>query len=260
MKLRTRCRIDMTVNQPTPMMLLMRPQSGLGQWVEAETFRLEPMVPATQFSDAAGNLCQRLTAPVGPFGVSVIHDVLVADEIDLAPGAPATPAEFLPPFALPYLLPSRYCESDKLGDLAVRVSGNALPGYDQAEAIRRHIHENFRYEYGTSNASTSAAETAANQVGVCRDFSHLGMALCRALNLPARMVVGYLHELDPMDQHAWYEVFIDGRWFTFDATQGQPRGGRVCVAYGRDAADVAFITQWGNTTLNEMKVSVERLQ
>ena len=259
MKLRTRCEIKLTVNQPTPMMLIMRPRSGEGQWIEAETYRLDPFTPATQFTDDKANLCQRLVAPVGTFTIHVMHDVVTADAIDTAAGAPPTLAQDLPDYCLPYLRPSRYCESDEMGDLAAEVTAGHTPGYDQAEAIRRYIHDTFKYQYGTSDATTSAAETAEKKIGVCRDFSHTGIALCRALNLPARMVVGYLHELDPMDQHAWYEVFIAGRWYTFDATQDEPKGGRVCVAYGRDAADVAFLSSWGDSKLERMDVGVERL-
>jgi transglutaminase-like putative cysteine protease len=249
----------MTVNEPTAMSLILRPRSGDGQWIEAETYQLDPLVPATQFTDASGNLCQRLVAQPGSFDIRVMHDVQVADEIDVDHGVVPTPPAQLPSFALPYMLPSRYCESDELLDMANEVTEGCQLGYDQADAIRAYIHGRFEYKYGTSDATTSAAETAKQKQGVCRDFSHLGIALCRALHLPARMVVGYLHELDPMDQHAWYEVFINDRWYTFDATQNQAKGGRVCVAYGRDAADVAFITQWGNATLDEMQVGVERL-
>ena len=127
-------------------------------------------------------------------------------------------------------------------------------------AIQRWVQDRVRFESNSSDGNTSAIDTLIDGVGVCRDFTHLGISLCRALNIPARMVVGYLHELDPMDLHAWFEGYVDGRWFTFDATQQQPRGNRITVAYGRDAADVAFTTQFGPMTLNEMKVWVEAAQ
>lgn len=207
-----------------------------------------------------GNLCQRVVAPEGPFSIHFSATVQTADVIDVAPGAPYTPVEELPDDVLHYTLPSRYCQSDQLGDLAAEITKGVEPGYDQAEAIRRWIHENVKYEYGTSDASTSATETADKRIGVCRDFTHLGISLCRALNIPARMVVGYLYQLDPMDLHAWFEAYVDGRWFTFDATQKQPRGNRIYVAYGRDAADVAFTTQFGPMTLDNMKVWVNRAE
>ncbi len=240
-------------------MLILRPRSGAGQWVHRTSFDLRPMVDATEFPDANGNLCQRLTAPAGAFEIEVETEVSVADEIDTAPGAFQTYAYDLPDYTLPLTLPSRYCESDELGHVALDVVSGHEPGWDQAEAIRAWIQGNFEYKYGTSDATTSAAETIKQKQGVCRDFAHVGIALCRALNMPARMVVGYLHELDPMDQHAWFEAYMNGQWYTFDATQDRPKGGRVVVAYGRDAADVGFITQWGPATLEEMSVSVEQV-
>ena len=172
-----------------------------------------------------------------------------------------TPVEALPDDALHYLLPSRYCPSDTLVDQAHGIVGNAVPGYAQAEAIRAWIHTHITYRYGVSDASTDAADTLGHGAGVCRDFSHLGVALCRALQIPARLVVGYLWKLDPMDMHAWFEAFVGGRWYTFDATQERPRGGRIVLAYGRDAADVAFLSDYGPQPLEvrEMQVEVTRL-
>ena len=162
----------------------------------------------------------------------------------------------VPDWALQFLLPSRYCQSDLVFTNAVEITKDALPGYPQVEAIRSWIEREIRYEYGTSSPVTSAVDTLYSRAGVCRDFAHLGIALCRSLDIPARMVVGYLYELDPMDQHAWFEAYVGGRWFTFDATQREPRGNRVTIAYGRDAADVAFVTQFGPVELEEMFVFV----
>lgn len=239
---------------------MLRPRSGAGQWIIREEYQITPTVNVTEFTDMYGNLCQRVVAPEGPFSIHFSATVQTADLIDVSPGAPYTPVEDLPDDVLHYTLPSRYCQSDQLGDLASQITAKAEPGYDQAEAIRKWIHENIKYQYGTSNASTSAVDTANNRVGVCRDFTHLGISLCRSLNIPARMVVGYLYQLDPMDLHAWFEAYVDGRWFTFDATQDQPRGNRITVAYGRDAADVAFTTQFGSMQLNDMKVWVDTAQ
>ena len=259
MKLRTHTLIELDVEQPTPMMLILRPRSGYGQWVHAARFDLRPFTDVIEFTDTYGNLCQRLSAPQGPFAIEVETEVTVADDIDTAPGAWATYPADLPDYTLPLTLPSRYCESDELGDIALDIVSGKEPGWDQVEAIRAWIHGNFEYKYGTSDATTSAAETIKQKQGVCRDFSHVGIALCRALNVPARIVVGYLHKLEPMDQHAWFEAYVNGRWYTFDATQAEPRGGRVVVAYGRDAADVALISQWGPAKMTNMDVSVERL-
>lgn len=259
MKLRTHTFIRLDVEAPTPMLLILRPRSGAGQWVHKASFDLRPMVEAVEFPDASGNLCQRLVAPKGVFEIEVATEVTVADDIDTAPGAFATYPAYLPDWTLPLTLPSRYCESDELHHLALDIASGHAPGYDQAEAIRAWIQANFEYKYGASDATTSAVESIKQKQGVCRDFAHVGIALCRALDLPARMVVGYLNGLDPMDQHAWYEAYLNGRWYTFDPTQAHPKGGRVVVAYGRDAADVALLSQWGPATLEEMTVSVDQL-
>ena len=179
-----------------------------------------------------------------------------ADHIDVDMTAPRTPMDQVPDYVLEFCLPSRYCQSDMLGTFAWGVVGDALPGYPQVEAIRSWIAGSMRYEYNVSTVSTSVLETLQHRAGVCRDFAHLGIAMCRAIEIPARMVVGYLHELDPMDQHAWWEAYVGGRWFTFDATQLFPKGNRVAVGYGRDAADVALATQYGSLELTEMSVFV----
>lgn len=257
MQLNVGCLLQFDAQDTTPVIFMLRPRSGSGQWIIAEEYDITPNVPVTEFTDRYGNLCQRLVAPKGPFSVRITATVQTDDQIDVAPGAPYVLVEDLPDDVLHFLLPSRYCQSDQVGDLAAQIVADIIePGYDQAEAIRRWINQNIRYQYGTSNASTSALDTAQQRVGVCRDFTHLGIALCRSLNIPARMVVGYLHELKPMDLHAWFEAFVDGRWYTFDATQLEPKGNRVTVAYGRDAADVAFTTQFGPMKLNRMEVWV----
>ena len=143
-------------------------------------------------------------------------------------------------------------------DDAKKIVAEAKPGYDQVETIRDWIHRKVEYRYGASDGSTSAIETLRDRAGVCRDFSHLGISLCRALQIPARMVVGCLYGLDPMDMHAWFEAFVGGRWYTIDATQPKPRGGRIIVAYGRDAADVALFTEYGPIEVKKMHVSVEQ--
>ena len=260
MQLNAGCELLFEAQGPTPLVLMLRPRSGAGQWIIREEYHITPAVNVTEFTDMYGNLCQRVVAPEGPFSIHFSATVQTADFIDTAPGAPYTPVEDLPDDVLHYTLPSRYCQSDQLGSLAAQITSNAEPGYDQADAICRWIHENVRYQYGTSDASTSAVDTANSRVGVCRDFTHLGISLCRALNIPARMVVGYLYQLDPMDLHAWFEGYVDDRWFTFDATQRQPRGNRITVAYGRDAADVAFTTQFGPMVLHKMKVWADAVQ
>ncbi len=256
MRLEAGCEITFAAPAPTPLVLMLRPRSGYGQWVAEERYVLDPWTPVVEYVDSYGNLCQRLAAPEGRFLVRSEALVETSDVIDVHPGAPLSPVQELPDAALQFLLPSRYCQSDLLGDLALEVTSGQTPGYDQAEAIRAWINEHIEYRYGASNASTAALETAQQRAGVCRDFAHLGIALCRSLNIPARMVVGYLHRLDPMDLHAWFEAYVAGRWYTFDATQPAPLGGRIAIAYGRDAADVALATQFGPAKLCEMRVWV----
>ena len=250
---------DITVRAASgcPIVAMLRPASGLAQWLSSETYAFDPWVPTTEYVDVYGNLCQRMVVPQGEMRLRVEATVETERELAVAPGAPYVPVEALPDGALLYLLPSRYCPSDTLEQKAWQVVGSAPPGYGHAEGIRAWINANLAYRYGSSDASTDAAATIARGAGVCRDFAHVGIALTRALHIPARMVVGYLHGLAPMDLHAWFEAYVGGRWYTFDATQSAPKGGRVVLAYGRDAADVAFISNYGPLQTIAMQVWVE---
>ena len=261
MKLRAACHILVYAANDCPMVAMLRPRSGRTQWIVQERYDLAPWAPVTEFADSYGNLCQRLVVPQGHTRIDVEVTVQVEPVIAVDPGAPCTPITELPAEVLQYLLQSRYCPSDKMLGQALSVVGTAARGYAQVEAIRAWVHANIEYRYGVSSASTDALDTLAHGAGVCRDFAHVGMALCRSLQIPARMVVGYLHGLEPMDLHAWFEAFLDGRWYTFDATQSAPRGGRIVLAYGHDAADVAFISDYGFEPLQieEMWVTVEAL-
>jgi transglutaminase-like putative cysteine protease len=241
------------------MIAILRPRSGGGQWIVSEAYDVEPLVGAVEYVDGFGNLCQRLVMPKGRLELKVESTVECAERIDTAPDAPFTPPEALPDSALQFLVPSRYCPSDRMEDAARELVGRLEPGYARVEAIRAWIHKNIEYKRGSSNESTSGLDTFEQRVGVCRDFAHVGIALCRSLLIPARMVVGYLHRLEPMDLHAWFEAFVGGRWYTFDATQAEPRGGRIVIAYGRDAADVALTTPFGPITLENMNVRVDQL-
>lgn len=245
MWLRASCDIKFDITVPTPFILMLRLRSGAQQWVASEKYRLEPNVPVYEFTDNYGNLCQRLTAPPGPFAIYTAADVMTADQVDQAPGAPFVEIEYLPDAVLSYLLPSRFCESDRFGQMATSIAAGQQFGYDQVKAIETWLRTNIRYEPGSSDTPLSAVEINSRQSGVCRDLSHLGIALCRSLSIPARLVVGYLYGLEPMDLHAWFEAYVAGRWYTFDATQTELRGGYVAIGYGRDAADVAIYNQYG---------------
>jgi len=254
------CQLDYHSTENVPAIFMLRPRSGWAQWIVREEFLLQPPVPVVEFTDLYGNLCQRIVMPAGGFRLSVKYRVEVPAAVDANPMAPMTPVQQLPTELLHYLLPSRYCQSDELAATAASIVGGTPPGYQQVEWIRTWIHQNIRYESGTSNSFTTALETLNTRCGVCRDLAHLGIALCRAINVPARMVAGFLHQLQPMDLHAWFEAFIDGRWYIFDATESVTRGSRIVVAYGRDAADVALATIYGHFSMQNMCVTVSEHQ
>jgi transglutaminase-like putative cysteine protease len=216
-------------------------------------------VPVDEYTDNFGNLCQRIVIPAGNFEVRCSCRAHTADTVDVEPEAPFVQVDQLPESALEFLLPSRYCQSDLLNDLASSIVNGRPPGYAQVAAIEQWLRDEMRYVSGSSNSKTSAVETAKEKEGVCRDYAHLGISLTRSLNIPARMVVGYLYGLEPMDLHAWFEAFVGGRWFTFDGTQKEPRGNRITIGYGRDAADVALTSNYGTLDLTSMKVTVEKV-
>lgn len=257
MILNASCEIVFEAASAVPVVLMLHPRSGLGQWIMREEYSLNPHVPVAEYTDAFGNLCQRILVEPGLFTIHSNCTAEVADEIDVDMEAEFIPVPLLPEAVLQYLLPSRYCQSDMLNQRANELVQGMKPGYQQVEAIRSWIKNNIEYRYGTSTPSTSALETDQTRVGVCRDFTHLGMALCRSLNIPARMVVGYMKDLEPMDLHAWFEAYVGNRWYVFDATQKQPMGNRIAIAYGRDAVDVALASTFGPMNVQSMSVSVE---
>jgi transglutaminase-like putative cysteine protease len=245
MWLRTSCDLAFEIAVPTPFVLMLRPRSGAQQWIAVEEYKLDPSVPVFEFTDGYGNLCQRLIAPPGAFSVHTAAEVMTADQVDQAPGAPFVEVQNLPDSVLNYLLPSRYCEADRFSQMAQLITDGQMLGYDQVAAICNWLRANISFEPTSSDVLLSATEVNARQWGVCRDFAHLGIAMCRSLCIPARMVVGYLYGLQPMDLHAWFEAYVGDRWYAFDATQAQMRGGYVTLGYGRDAADVAVFNQFG---------------
>ena len=252
------CQIDISAPAPVPVILMLRPRSGPAQWVSREEYSIAPRAQVVEYTDGFANLCQRAVLPAGQTRLCATCTVDTSETVDNDETATFVPPALVPDSALHFMLPSRYCPSDELGKLAGEIVAGVAPGYPQVEAIRRWINANVEYRYGTSTAATTASDTARERKGVCRDFAHLGIALCRALNLPARMVVGYTLDLKVPDIHAWFEAYVGGRWFTFDATHAQTAGNRIIIAYGRDATDVAFVTQFGALTIDSLKVTVER--
>ena len=245
MELKTSCDLIFDISVPTPFVFMLRPRSGIQQWVSSENYSIFPVVQLSEFTDVFGNLCQRLVAPGGSFSIHTRARVTVPDNITREPGGQFIEIQNLPDSVLCYLLPSRYCESEHFGQMAAEITAGQNWGYDQVAAIENWIKISIRYELSGSDAPVSATEVNSRQWGVCRDLAHLGIALCRSLTIPARMVVGYLHGLSPMDMHAWFEAYVAGRWYTFDPTQTELRGGYVVLGYGRDAADVAVYNQFG---------------
>lgn len=246
MRVQAGCELSIETDAASPVIAMLCPREGQAQWRVNGRRGFERRLGFDEHVDSFGNRCQRFVLPEGLTRVRIDASVDTTPDIRVAPDAPAVEPAALPADTLQFLLPSRYCPSDlgAMWDRASSIVADAAPGYAQAEAIRQWIATHLEYRYGVSNASTDAQDTLAQGAGVCRDFAHVGITLCRALDIPARMVVGWLHDLEPMDMHAWFEAYLGGAWYTFDATQSAPRGGRVVIAHGRDAADVAFLTSY----------------
>lgn len=255
----TTCEIAFDEGAPAPLILLLRPRSGPHQWVARDEYLLDPVVPVEDYRDLYGNPCQRLVAPSAPFRITANATVLTAGRVECTPGLPFVLIQDLPTSVLTYLLPSRYCESDVLGPLALDIVGDAVPGYDQVLRLTDWVQSQIDYIPGSSNTPIAALEVKARGRGVCRDLTHLAIALCRSISIPARMAVGYLEHLEPMDLHAWFEVYVGNRWCTFDPIQRIEDAARVVLAHGRDAADVPVFNQFGPQRIpRSLEVSIRR--
>ncbi|ANT48899.1 transglutaminase-like domain-containing protein [Mesorhizobium amorphae] len=220
-----------------------------------------PSVPTRVYHDRHGNSCRRFTAPAGGFRIlydAVIEDSGETDDVNTLAGE--TPVAQLPDEVLVYLLGSRYCETDHLGSLAWQRFGQLPPGWARVQAIVDYVHNRLSFGYGYARSTRTAAQAHEERVGVCRDFAHLAITLCRCMNIPARYVNGYLGDIGvpvdpaPMDFSAWMEVFLDGKWYTFDPRHNRPRIGRVVIARGRDATDVPLLHSFGPHRLSLFKV------
>lgn len=243
------------------MVFMLRPRSSPGQWIAAETYDLSPSTEIVEYNDAFGNLCQRLIAPVGNFDIRTSVDVMLTDQPAHGKDLPFVEVPDVPHEALEYLLPSRYCESDRFGTMAAEIVADAQPGYAQVERIAHWVRQNINNEPLSSTYPISAVEVNQKREGVCRDLAHVAISLCRALCIPARLVVGYLHGLQPMDIHAWFEAYVGDRWMTFDPAGPLESDARISIARGRDAADVAIYNQFGPLLLpRDMQVAVERME
>lgn len=234
--------------------------------LEPDKVQVFPPSPTEEYLDGFGNRCTRVAVPGGPvqlFGSTLIRDSGLPDAVNW--NAARGPMEELPPEVLQFLLASRYCEVDKLSDLAWQLFGNLPPGWPCVQAICDWVHANVRFDYNTARPTKSALDVCSERQGVCRDFQHLAITLCRCMHIPARYATGYLGDIGvpvspaAMDFSAWFEVFLSGRWWTFDARHNEPRIGRVLMATGRDAADVAITTSFGTSWLNKFRVVTDEV-
>src|SRR4051812_36695490 len=245
---------------PMVIMLSIHP-SRAKDIVGAETITTEPGVPIGFYRDSFGNVCGRLVAPAGGVtlhGSAVVHDSGLPDII--APDAQQMPIDQLPDEMLLYLMPSRYCETDKLTDIAWSLFGTTQPGWARVQAIVGFVHNHVSFGYEHAHAMKSAHDVYQQRAGVCRDFAHLALTFCRCMGIPARYCTGYLGDIgvppdpQPMDFSGWFEVYLSGRWHTLDARHNKPRIGRILMATGRDAADVALTTSFGRMALTKFVV------
>jgi transglutaminase-like putative cysteine protease len=248
--------------QPTPMILTLNiHQDRAPDIIVPDILQTDPPVPLAVYTDGFGNRCTRLVAPAGT--IRIFADALVRDSGQpdpVVPDARQLPVEELPEETLVYLLGSRYCETDRLANFAWARFGDIEGGWDKVQAVVDFVHGHLRFSYPDARPTRTAFDAFTEGKAVCRDFSHLSITLCRALNIPARYCTGYLGDIgvppvpDPMDFSAWFEVFLDGRWYTFDARHNTPRIGRIVIARGRDAADVAITSSFGPHELKQFKV------
>jgi transglutaminase-like putative cysteine protease len=248
--------------QPTPMILVLHiHDSRVPDLVGRDDLLFDPVVPASEYRDSFGNRCTRIVAPAGRlriWGDAMINDHGATDPI--AAQAQQTPVADLPDETLRFLLGSRYCETDRLSELAWSLFATAPTGWARVQTICDYVHQHLVFGYEHARATRTALEAYFDQRGVCRDFTHLAVAFCRCMNIPARYCTGYLGDIGvpasplPMDFAAWFEAYLDGRWYAFDPRNNTPRIGRVLMARGRDAADVALSTAFGPNLLASFKV------
>ncbi|WP_028917511.1 transglutaminase family protein [Pseudoxanthomonas sp. J35] len=248
--------------QPTPMVVMLDIHGSRSHdIVDAQPLSTWPLLPTRQFRDAFGNTCTRLLAPAGLLLLTadaVVRDSGLPDR--QAPDAMQMPVEALPDEALVFLRASRYCETDVLMQYAWDRFGHIPPGWARVQAICDHVHEAIEFGYHHADPTRGALRALEEGRGVCRDFAHAAIALCRCMNIPARYCTGYLGDIGippvdaPMDFSAWFEAWLDGDWYTFDARHNTPRIGRVLIARGRDAADVAISSTFGPNTLERFQV------
>jgi transglutaminase-like putative cysteine protease len=252
---------------PVPIVALLKVHpSRVNDLREPDELNLEPTTDSDCYFDSFGNNCCRFLAPAGQVRLSsstLIYDTGEPDPV--SPSAREIPVQDLPSDVLRYLLNSRYCEVDRMSNIAAELFGDIAPGWNRVQTVCQWVHEKVTFGYQYANAMKTALDVFADRCGVCRDFQHLAVTMCRALNIPARYATGYLGDIGvpaspmPMDFSAWFEVYLEDRWWTFDARHNQPRVGRVLMAVGRDASDVALTTSFGTANLRHFSVITEEV-
>lgn len=262
MRLHVGCEFRYTFPQATPAILMLNIHYSRASDLNAPDYvTTSPTIPTTAYRDSFGNWCMRLVAPKGTVTFAagaVLNDTGRPDPVVAT--AIQRPVEAIPNDALIFLLPSRFCDSDKLLDLAWSLFGATSPGWARVRKICDFVHARIQFGYEHARPTRNASEAYQECRGVCRDYAHLAVAFCRALNIPARYCTGYLGDAGlpppyaPGDFAAWFEAYLGGQWYTFDPRNNTPRIGRVLVARGRDAADVAMVTTFGPNTLDSFKV------
>jgi transglutaminase-like putative cysteine protease len=253
--------ISITCAQPTAMVCLLTVHDERAADVRAaEALITTPPVATTTYRDMFGNVCRRFVAPAGDFAIwgdGTVEDSGALDQVDYS--AQEIPVALLPDECLVYLMGSRYCETDRLSQIAWDLFGHVSPGWNRVQAICNFANQRIKFGYHNARSTRTAFEAYQEGIGVCRDYAHLAIALCRCMNIPARYVNGYLGDIgvpivDPMDFSAWMEVYLGGRWHTFDPRNNVPRIGRIVVARGRDAADIPLINSFGPHVLKSFRV------
>jgi transglutaminase-like putative cysteine protease len=248
--------------KPTPMVLTLHVHfSRVSDIVIPDHLHTDPPLPISAYRDSFGNWLSRIVAPAGKtriFAEALINDTGRPDIV--AREAAQTPIEALSEETLVFLLGSRYCETDRLSAIVWQMFGDSPPGWGRVQAICDFVHKHVNFGYAHARPTKSAWEVYQERAGVCRDFAHLAIAFCRCMNIPSRYCTGYLADIGvppvdaPMDFSAWFEAFLDGRWYSFDARHNVPRIGRILIARGRDAADVAISTAFGPSILKSFEV------
>jgi len=267
MRIRLGYEIAVTVAAPTPIVLMLnvRPEIS-GRLSRPDTPFLYPDIDTTEYIDSFGNRCVRLVAPTGTLLMSAEAVLEDTGEPDAAnPDAIQMPIEELPHETLQFLLASRYCEVDRLSQFAWDTFGGTAPGWHRVQAVNEWVHQHVTFGYQHARSTKTAVDVLEERTGVCRDFQHLAVTLCRSLGIPTRYATGYLGEIGvppsevPVDFSAWYQVYLEGEWWDFDARHNRPRIGRTLMAVGRDAADVALMTTFGAHTLDKFVVITEEV-